>query len=395
MLRISRPTILLLLTCLITTVLLAGCARKPLIPLCVDAAPGFFDDLDIASLQKAVQHNLEYLHQQPQEKIVHISDKPIPLKRITDSLEYFLTILVKNPAPEELDRIVREHFDIYQASGTRGFNPWRKMLVTGYFQPVFEGSMAKKPPFLYPLYSIPNDLIRDKTKKNFYRLENGNKVPYWTRKEIEKNNRAAGHEMVWLKDPFDAFILHVQGSGLIRLQDGNLKGIHYAAKNGQPYRSIGKYMVKTKRITLEEASLETIRAYITNNPEEREEILLHNPSFIFFEWTKTHGAIGNLGKELVPGRSIAVDQSCFPAGALAFLISQKPTKTNDRQIRWSPFKRFVLVQDTGSAIRGPGRVDLFWGTGAKAGFEAGHMKEKGALYFLILKDEGRIKMAQQ
>jgi len=153
-------------------------------------------------------------------------------------------------------------------------------------------------------------------------------------------------------------------------------------------------MVETGRISLEEASLATIRDYIANHPEERDEILYHNPSFIFFDWTKTHGAIGNLGKELTAGRSIAVDQGCFPAGGLAFLLSRKPTKANNQQIGWSPMRRFVLVQDSGSAIRGPGRVDLFWGTGSKAGFEAGQMKERGTLFFLIIKDEFFTQIAQ-
>ena len=264
------------------------------------------------------------------------------------------------------------------------------MLITGYFQPVFEGSTSRQDPFLYPLYTIPSDLIRaknnNKTGQTYRRLKQDKKLPYWTRREIETENKAAGHELVWLKDPFDAFVLHVQGSGLIRLQDGTVRGVHYAAKNGHTYRSIGKYMVKTGRISLKEASLETIRHYIATHPEERDEILYHNPSFIFFDWTKTHGAIGNLGKELTAGRSIAVDQGCFPAGGLAFLLSRKPTKTDDQQITWKPMRRFVLVQDTGSAIRGAGRVDLFWGTGIKAGFEAGQMKEKGTLYFLIIKD---------
>ena len=145
-------------------------------------------------------------------------------------------------------------------------------------------------------------------------------------------------------------------------------------------------MVDTGRITLDEASLKSIREYLTSNPSEREEILHHNPSFIFFNWTETHGAVGNLGKELTAGRSVAVDQDCFPAGALGFLFSRKPVIKQGKLIRWQPMHRFILVQDTGSAIRGPGRIDLFWGTGPEAGLQAGQMKEPGNLYFFILKD---------
>jgi len=387
--QLHRQLIILIL--ILATLLLAGCSRKPLVAIPIESAPLFTDDLDINSLQQAVKANIEYLKKQPPEKTILIGNNSFPLSRLTYSLEHFQEILTTQPSPEKLDRLIKQDYDIFQATGTQGFNPGRKMLITAYFQPIFEGSITRQDPFLYPLYEVPDDLIRaeniDKTGQTYSRLEQDKKIPYWTRKEIETKNKAAGHEMVWLKDPFDPFVLHVQGSGLIRLQDGTLRGVHYASKNGHTYRSIGKYMVETGRISLKEASLATIRNYLATHPEERDEILYHNPSFIFFDWTDTHGAIGNLGKELTAGRSIAVDQGCFPAGGLAFLLSRKPTKTNNQQIAWSPMRRFVLVQDTGSAIRGAGRVDLFWGTGTKAGFEAGQMKEKGALYFLIIKDD--------
>ncbi len=179
----------------------------------------------------------------------------------------------------------------------------------------------------------------------------------------------------------------MQGSGLIRLRDGTLRGIHYAAKNGHPYRSIGKYMVQTGRISLEEASMESIRQYINNHPQEREQILFTNPSYVFFNWTRTFGAIGSLGQELTPGRSIATDQGCFPAGGLAFLKTRRPVFKSGKIVDWTPVHRFVLVQDTGSAIRGPGRVDLFWGAGEQAGRIAGIIKETGTLYFLILRSD--------
>ena len=146
-------------------------------------------------------------------------------------------------------------------------------------------------------------------------------------------------------------------------------------------------MVETGKMQLEEAGIDTIRSYLTTHPEELQEILHHNESYIFFEWTTTQGAIGNLGRELTAKRSIAVDQHCFPPGALSFLASRKPVLNDGRISNWVPFGRFVLVQDTGSAIRGPGRVDLFWGTGEEAGLAAGRMKETGALYFLLLKKE--------
>ena len=146
-------------------------------------------------------------------------------------------------------------------------------------------------------------------------------------------------------------------------------------------------MVQTGRISLEEASMSTIRNYIDNHPAERQKILFTNRSYIFFNWSDGYGATGNIGLELTPGRSIAVDQSCFPAGGLAFLKSRQPVIRSGKIVAWNPVHRFVLIQDTGSAIRGAGRVDLFQGTGNQAGLVAGEMKEKGTLYFLLLRQD--------
>ena len=380
---------LLIFALILFTGALTSCSRKPLVQVNKGSLPGFVDDMDRASLTEAITRNLDYLKKQDQDSLVTVADQPVPLARLTGSLEYFLALLADAPSDDELNKRLREDFDVFQSTGTSGFNPGRQMLVTGYFQPVFEGSLQKKAPFLYPLYSLPQDLIHQvdsSGKKVSGRMDGDKLVPYWTRKEIDLAGKAEGLEIVWLKDPFDAFILHVQGSGLIRLQDGTIRGVHYAGKNGHEYKSIGKHMVDTGRITLEEASLKTIRTYLNAHPEELLEILHHNPSFIFFSWTDTHGAIGNLGQELTAGRSVAVDQSCFPAGALGFLFSRRPVISGNRPVEWEPMQRFVVVQDTGSAIRGPGRIDLFWGRGDEAGQQAGHMKEPGNLYFFLLKE---------
>ncbi len=369
--------------------LFQACSKIPLVPVSKDDIPYFDDDLDVESLQKSISTSIQYLKNQKQDKILLIGTHSYPVSHLLQSLYVFSDILQKDYSTRELNSFVRKNFDVFQAAGTSGLNFGRTMLVTGYYQPVFPGSLSRKAPYLYPLYRIPSDFIIRKNsngnKKKIGRFEKERFVPYWTRKEIETLNKAKGHELVWLKNPIDAFVIHVQGSALIRLTDGTIKGIHYAHRNGHPYRSIGKFMVDTNRMTLEDASMDSIRNYLITHPEERDEILYHNKSFIFFHWTQTHGAIGSLGKVLTPGRSIAADQSCFPPGGLGFLISRKPVVTNDRVTGWKQLNRFVTVQDKGSAIRGPGRVDLFWGAGNNAGLAAGRMKEEGTLYFLILK----------
>ncbi|WP_456387105.1 murein transglycosylase A [Desulfolithobacter sp.] len=366
-----------------------GCTVTPLVQLTDRESPSFVDDLDRTSLSRSIDRSLAYLRRLPRDRPLNLGEHTVPAGRIVDSLLVFRHLLATVWDNRLFDLAIQQYFDTYQAGGTGRYNPGRTMLVTGYYQPLFDGSLTRKPGYIYPLYEIPSNLVvrhHPDGKQQVGRLENGTFKPYWSRGEIENQAIASGHEIVWLRDPLDVFILHIQGSGLIRLEDGTIRGIHFALKNGLPYRSIGKYMVETGKLKLEEASLDTIRAYIKAHPEERDEILHHNPSYIFFEWTDTHGAIGSLGEELTAGRSIAVDQSIFPAGALAFLRSRQPVIKEGRVVNWKPLQRFVLVQDRGSAIKGPGRVDLFWGSGNEAGLAAGRMKQGGSLYFLLLKD---------
>lgn len=368
----------------------SGCGKKVLLPLSTNQYPLFRDAHAYTGLDRAMEQSLIYLRKRPPSTSFTIGNHNYSINHLIRSIEFFRILIEKHPSPTLLNRQISTYFDIFQASGTEGYNPKHKMLVTGYYQPLFEGSPVRKVPFLHPLYGIPSDLVLRRNSKSgakqIGRLEGSHFLQYWTRKEIETHQSASSNELVYLRDPIDAFLLHVQGSGLIRMTDGTIRGIHYAMKNGRPYKSIGKFMVETGRINLEEASIATIRKYLVAHPEEIKEILHHNESFIFFEWTATHGAIGNLGRELTAGRSIAVDQHCFPAGSLAFLRSRKPVQ-NGAIINWVPLERFVLVQDTGSAIRGPGRIDLFWGSGQKAGLAAGRMKEDGTLYFLLLKKQ--------
>ena len=263
------------------------------------------------------------------------------------------------------------------------------MLVTGYYQPHFAGSLTRTPPFLYPVYARPDSLVvRDSGgRKTIGRLVDGVLRPFWTRREIERGNLLAGSEMVWLADPFDVCVLHVQGSAILHLTDGSRRGIHYAESNGRTYRSIGAYLVETGRMVLAEVTMDSIRDYLARHPEERDLILHQNDSFIFFHWTEAGPAVGSLGRPLTPGRSIAVDQHWYPPGALAYLESLQPVFADGMMTGWQRLQRFVSVQDTGSALIGPGRVDLFWGSGEHAGRAAGRMKEDGELYLLLPREE--------
>ena len=170
----------------------------------------------------------------------------------------------------------------------------------------------------------------------------------------------------------------------MRLRDGSIRSIHYGASNGLAYRSLGKLFVDEKIMKLAEVSIPSIRAYFVEHPEDIERMLHHNPRYIFFKWGDDRGPRGAIGEILTPGRSVAIDHDSFPAGAIGYLVSKKPVLNSAGHIeRWITFSRFVLPQDAGSAIKGPGRVDLFMGNGLYAETAASHMKEEGKFYLLI------------
>ncbi len=185
----------------------------------------------------------------------------------------------------------------------------------------------------------------------------------------------------------DLFFLHIQGSGKILLDQGKTVNVHYHVANGHPYKSIGKVLIDQGKIPKAEISMQAIRAYLKSHPEEQEAILNANPSYVFFK-TETDGPLGNLNVPLTPGRSIAVDKKIFPPAALMYIQTQKPVMTEAGQLgAWEEFGRFALNQDTGGAITGPARADIFWGNGPYAELAAGHLQHRGDMYFLILKPE--------
>lgn len=387
-----KPTVSFVIIFSLLLLLPFGCGQKPLSEVSEPDYPFFTDDLDYQDLDAALEKSLVYLRRLPPSTVYNIDNRRCTAADITRAVESFRKILAAKPSPDRLNELIARHFNVYQARGIGGFNPDRSMLVTGYYQPLFSGSLKRTQDFSYPLYKMPADLVirhidQGRKKLSVGRMEQGRFVPYWTRGEIERDNLLNGQELIWLKNPLDAFVLHIQGSGLISLPDGSIRGVHYAMRNGRPYSSIGKYMVENGMLTLEEASLDSIRSYIDNHPEQRDLILHHNQSFIFFDWGNSQGAVGSIGQVLTPGRSVAADKTCFPPGALVFLQSRKPVVRDQHVVQWNDLQRFVTIQDTGSAIRGPGRVDLFWGSGSEAGLAAGRMKEDGALYLLLLKDK--------
>ncbi len=371
-------------------VLITWDKHKPIHRLELQDFPTFSDDMDIDSLIESTKHQAAYLERRnPKEKITFGAES-YDNRRLLLSVRELLAKLQQRPDSRELNRFLQENYLVYQAGGRTGEQD-RRMLVTGYYEPIFSASLTKNPPFVNPIYSPPKSLVTlpaGKKKNKIGRYDRNNAfVKYWTRAEIENNNLLQGNELAYLQDPFDAFLLQIQGSGRIRLPDTSIRSIRFAASNGLDYYSIGKLLVDEKIMTLEEVNIPAIRTYLQAHPEQRQRILQHNPRFIFFTWGDTLPPTGSSGETLTPGRSIAMDSSALPGGTIGYLVSRRPEVDPEGIITgWIPLKRFVFPQDSGAAIKGTGRVDVFWGNGNYAEVAANHMKEAGKLYFLVKKD---------
>ncbi|SDO89775.1 murein transglycosylase A [Desulforhopalus singaporensis] len=353
------------------------------------SVPFFTDDFDRNSLILAAERQQRYLLRQPPEKTVQFGQKAISCRWLLVSMTELLDKLRQSPDIWEFNEFLRKNYTIFQAGGRKRPGP-PTMLVTGYYEPLFAGSLIGKPPFVYPIYSTPPSLMVRKNGDGISSIGRydrvNNFVPFWSREQIENQNLLRGHELAYLADPFDAYLLHVQGSGKILLPDGSLRTVRFAGSNGLEYNSIGKLLVDEGIMDLEDVDIEAIRQYLAQNPEQQKRILHHNPRFIFFGWGNSENPVGSNGIELTPGRSVAVDQNLLPAGTFAFLSSSRPLiDVNGKIIGWTGLNRFVFPQDSGAAIKGTGRVDLFWGSGPQAGAAAGTMKHRGKLYFFVKK----------
>lgn len=264
-------------------------------------------------------------------------------------------------------------------------------LVTGYYEPLLRGSRKPSQKYRVPLYRVPDDLIAVDLSTAYPevaglrlrgRLQGKRIVPYPTRAEITATNALKGQELLWVDDPIDAFFLQVQGSGRVQLDDGTMARLGYGDTNGHPYRSIGRWLVEQRELTLDQASMQGIKAWAARNPQRLKQLLDQNPSFVFFREVPlgdpATGPKGALGVPLTPHASLAVDARFIPLGAPVLLSSTDPeTRTS--------FVRPMMAQDTGTAIRGPLRFDYFWGFGAGAGEKAGRQKHEGSAWVLTPK----------
>ena len=278
------------------------------------------------------------------------------------------------------------------------FRPWAvtdrgrdEGLFTGYYEPALAGSRRPSARFAVPLYRRPPELVevdlgrfRDALagERIAGLIEGVTLVPFADRAALDAGALAGrGLELAWVADPVDAFFLHVQGSGRVELAEGGLLRVGYAGYNGHPYTAIGRTLVERGELALEAVSMQSIRAWLAAHPGEAAALMAGNRSFVFFRELPGDGPVGTLGVPLSPGRSLAVDRVFLPLGAPLWLDGAAPDPDPAAPDR--PLRRLLVAHDTGGAIRGPVRGDVFWGHGAEAAEVAGRMKHPGRLWLLL------------
>jgi membrane-bound lytic murein transglycosylase A len=371
----------LMLRCcaLLALALLTACVTRPpadvpvsarFVPVSWSRLPGWRAD-DVVAAWPALVSSCSVIHRKPEWQ------------------SFCSALVATSPGDAEFARsFLEQHLTPYRVERVTGRKRDTTGLITGYYEPLLRGSRERTDLFATPLYRRPADLLvvelsevipELKGKRVRGRLEGNKVVPYFSRAATREAPALGGHEIVWIDDALDAFLLEVQGSGRVQLTTGETIRLQYEDQNGHPYRSIGRYLADQGAMPLDQVTMPAIRGWLASNPHRLQEVLDSNPSVVFFrEAPLADPSVGPRGAQAVPltaGRSIAVDPKFVPLGAPVFLSTSQPSSE-------VPLQRLVVAQDTGGAIRGPVRADLFFGFGAGAGAQAGLMKQDGEMWLL-------------
>ncbi|MHC4079894.1 MAG: MltA domain-containing protein [Planctomycetota bacterium] len=307
-------------------------------------------------------------------------------QRAQASLVALRELLAQRPPTEVFVSELRSRFDVYESVGYDGRGT---VLFTGYYAPVFSASRTPSGRFTHPLYTRPADLVTDPVtgEPQGRRLEDGTVVSYHTRREIETLRMLSGSELVWLEDPLSVYIVHVNGSAKLRLQGPGESGViyvGYAGKTDRPYKGLGRSMVETGLLGEEELSLSAIKRVYREDPERVAELIYDNENYVFFtEYDGDTWPAGSLGVKVTPERTLATDKKIYPRGGLVLGDTTAVTVAETKR----SFFEFMLDQDTGGAIKAPGRADIFMGVGPGAEILAGGQYAEGRLYYLFLRSE--------
>ena len=348
--------------------------RSPLRPVAENEVPALLDTGDSASLREAIIQSLVWLTRRPPRSTFAFGTRTVTAGEQARALERVLEFLAENPAPDVLEAFLLEEFDVMRSVG-RGDGT---MLVTGYHEVTIDAALQPSAEYHVPILAPPANLSGRSPQAS----------PYPTRAEIHAGGLAGrAGTLAWARNALDVFIMEIEGSGTLKLADGRELRVGYAGTNGRPYRSIARLLIDEGHIDREAMSMRALREWLTANPDHLTRVLNHNQSYVFFA-QRTGPPVGSLGVPLTPGRSIATDPLVFPPGSLAFLLTERPRQGAGGDIEWGPVSRFVLSQDAGGVIRGPVRVDVFWGRGPDADLAASEMKQPGELYVLVPKPPG-------
>lgn len=332
---------------------------------------------DQIALLKSIDNSLRYLTS-PQA----ITDyrkytiAGITRDRVIRSLTRFRQLVRTSGDAAQLWAAVQKEFVFYQSIGRDGLG---NVLFTAYYEPLYDASRTPTSEYRYPLYRLPSNL------KSWSK-------PHPTREQLEgkdglqgSKGKLKGLELFWLRDRLEAYLIHIQGSAKLRLTDGTITTVGYAGNTAYNYSSIGKALADDGKLALKNLTLPVIWQYFHQNPQQLDNYLPRDRSFVFFQENYGRPATGSISVPLTADRSIATDKSIMPPGALALIHAPFPYADANQKIQFNTVSRYVLDQDTGGAIKGAGRVDYFLGTGKVAQQRAGMTVSNGYLYYLLLK----------
>lgn len=391
----KRNRIWLLLTLVLLLSVFCSCSipvqppSEPALALFPDdhlSAHVFEDDMEVSALYRAIERSMSYYERLAPDQSFQYNELTYTPQEMIASLALFVEIM-KQFQGQALQEELRKKFLFFESRNTHG-----KAFFTGYYEPLLAGSPEPAHLLNRPLYARPHDLVEAdlgqfraawKNEKIFGRIEENRFVPYDTREEIvyEDSLQHRAQPIAYVNE-LELFFLQIQGSGIIRLPDGSEKRVNYDSQNGRPYRAIGQLL--RDRIPEDSMSLQSLKEYLHAHPDEVRSILSYNESYVFFREVD-QGPLGDIEVPLTPYRSIAMDKRNVPRGGLAFIETSVPAFDNGTQTGSKPIQRFVLVQDTGGAIRGHGRADIFFGHGTDAELIAGHLKSEGRVFLIIAK----------
>ncbi|MBW4513425.1 MAG: murein transglycosylase A [Scytonematopsis contorta HA4267-MV1] len=332
---------------------------------------------DRKALLASIDNSLRYLETPTAARVYsNYPIREITLDRVRRSLVRFRQLVVRSRTPAQLQAAVRREFAFYQSIGNDGRGTVK---YTAYYEPVYRASRVRTAEYKYPLYSLPPDLEQwAKPHPTRLQLEGADGL-------LGDRSPLRGREIFWFRNRFDAYMIHIQGSAQLRLADGSKTSVGYAGATDYPWTSIGRELLKDGKVSQTDLTMPGIIRFFNRNPQEMDNYLPRWERFIFFRDKIGEPARGSIGVPVTAERSIATDKSLMPPGALALVNTRLPYPTGRGQLEYRQVNRFVLDQDTGSAIRGPGRVDYFKGTGDSAGDRAGVTGGNGTLFYLLLK----------